>query len=742
MMSLLLVGGAQAFIGQEMLRHKDVWDMLRDGAPTVATEVTRNIELVTPTAAIEVSKALSEIPERQVVPVAVGVATAAAMAAAGFKLLTLLAENEDARTDETPYPSGRYDRESAAAYFGRRPLRTLRRFFEIVVPASLFGLKLLRDDEDQATALTNTLTRLGPTFVKVGQALSIRSDLLSPEYCEALSTLQDACPPFDTAIARDIVRQELGAEVDESFVEFPSAPIASASLGQVYKAKIKNLKMGGPETMDVAVKVQRPDVVETIALDLHLLRVAAPIARSLFRLNTDLPELVDVWGVRFVDELDYKREATNAQRFQQSIASTPLRDSVFAPATVVPLTSAKVLTTEWVDGKRLDVVGDASSVCSVAMNAYLTMMLETGLLHADPHPGNLLVETATNRLAILDWGLVTEMDEGLQVAYIEHIAHLVAKDYKKVPADLVKLGFVPQGYEQAIQSSDAVQVLADVYTAFAGGGGAAKIDVPAVLSELQALAKRQGNLFQLPPYFAYIARAFSVLEGIGLQNDPDYAIVGECLPYISQRLVTDKSPRVGKALETFVYSGHAIEPKRVEYLLDGFGSFSDASVATAPSDAAVVQTATQIADILLQADDLPSPTQAIVERELAKLAGASARRAAAAVRDAPLSLAIARTLDPFRILEPLATGRMLQPDDDDHAALATFDRLRHKASPQLATALDDFAKLPAERRAKLVREIASILWERRFGVLNSARRTVGEFASQSADRLLGPRGPP
>lgn len=735
-MSLLLSTVAHAFIGQDMLRHKDVWDMLRDGAPSLGEEVTRNIELVTPTAAIEASKAIAQLPEREVVPVAVGVATAAAMAAAGFKLLTVLAENEDARTDETPYPSGRYDRLTAAAYFGRRPLRTLRRFFEIVVPASLFGIKLLRDDEDQAQALTKTLTELGPTFIKVGQALSIRSDLLSPEYCEALSTLQDACPPFDTAIARDIVRQELG-KLEETFVEFPAAPIASASLGQVYKAKIKNLKMGGEETMDVAVKVQRPDVVETIALDLHLLRVAAPVARSLFQLNTDLPDLVDVWGVRFVDELDYKREAANAQRFQQSISNTPLKDSVFAPATVVPCSSTRVLTTEWIDGKRLDVVDDASSVCSVAMNAYLTMMLETGLLHADPHPGNLLVETATNRLAILDWGLVTEMDEGLQVAYIEHIAHLVAKDYKEVPADLVKLGFVPQGYEQAIQSSDAVQVLADVYTAFAGGGGAAKIDVPAVLGELQALATRQGNLFQLPPYFAYIARAFSVLEGIGLQNDPDYAIVGECLPYISQRLVTDKSPRVGKALETFVYSGHAIEPKRVEYLLDGLGSFSDASIVATPSDAAVVQTATQIADILLQSDDVPSPTQAIVERELAKLAGASARRAAAAVRDAPLSLAIARTLDPFRILEPLATGPMLQPDDDDHAALATFDRLRHKASPQLTTALDDLAKLPTERRAKLVREVASIVWERRFGVLNSARRTAEQFAAQSADRLLG-----
>ena len=122
-------------------------------------------------------------------------------------------------------------------------------------------------------------------------------------------------------------------------------------------------------------------------------------------------------------------------------------------------------------------------------------------------------------------------------------------------------------------------MLTDVYTQFAGGGGAAKIDVPAVLTEMRALADRQGNLFRLPPYFAYIARAFSVLEGIGLKNDPDYAIVGECLPYVSQRLLSDPSPRVAKALETFVYGGDdqlvkKVDADRLTYLADGLQSYS------------------------------------------------------------------------------------------------------------------------------------------------------------------------
>ena len=235
---------------------------------------------------------------------------------------------------------------------------------------------------------------------------------------------------------------------------------------------------------------------------------------------------------------------------------------------------------------ELSPAADVDKLCSLAMNTYLTMLLDTGTLHCDPHPGNLL-RTPDGRLCILDWGLVSEIRPDIQIYLIEHVAHLTSQDYRKVPADLVALGFVPEGKEAAIQDTDAVEVLTSVYAQFAGGGGAAKIDVGLVINELTGLSEKYGNLFQLPPYFAYIARAFGVLEGIGLSNNPNYAIVGECLPYVSQRLLTDPSPRVGGALNSFVFGEEAmqsddrvLDAERLELILSGFGSYSQSVAST------------------------------------------------------------------------------------------------------------------------------------------------------------------
>lgn len=748
-----------------LLRRQNLWEQTIGGMPKEM--VLSTWESLVSSLPSEVQAMIFELARssesRGIALIAIG--TTAAMIGSGVWLLADLAEKQEiSPVTERPYPDGTYDRVAAAQYFSRRPARSLARGLEIMAPALRFGLDLALSPDNResrerlANLLVDYLTRLGPTFIKVGQALSIRSDLLPAEYCDALASLQDKVPPFETNLALDLIKEELG-RVNELFVgSFPDKPIASASLGQVYKASVdasllkpfdQISKSDERPVRDVAVKVQRPGVVETIALDLHLLRTAAPIARGVFRLNTDLPGLVDAWGEKFVDELDYTKEAENAKRFTQSISSTPLAGVVFAPAPIASCSSRRVLTTEWVDGERLDATTEKakiSALCSIAMNAYLTMMLETGVLHADPHPGNLLVEKGTNRLAILDWGLVTTLEPGLRVTYIEHIAHLVAKDYKKVPADLVKLGFVPEGYEEQIESSDAVKVISDVYTQFAGGGGAAKIDVPAVLDQLRGLADRQGNLFRLPPYFAYIARAFSVLEGIGLRNDPDYAIVQECLPYVSQRLVTDPSPRVAMALETFVYdNARRVDADRLEYLLDGLGSYAksvdgpsddddDARLGGLDEDS-VLQTARRLADLLFPQAG-PSPTQAIVEREIAKLAGATVRSAAASLRDRPSALAFATLLDPLGLFEPLARGPLLQPDIDDEAALAVFARVQTKASPQLSSALQDFAQLPPDTRERILREFVRIIWERRRPAFDSARRVSQQLAQQTADRLL------
>ena len=454
-----------------------------------------------------------------------------------------------------PYPNNVYDPASARAYYIRRPLQAVGRALEIGGLSAGFGLGLLsdwvvgeealkRNADQRAAELVRLLTTLGPTFVKVGQSASVRSDLFSPPYLRALTALQEDVPPFSSAEARKIIADEGMAP---QLTDLAHEPIAAASLGQVYRARLAD---GTP----VAVKVQRPAIMERIALDMALVREMAPIA-SLFGVPGDLVGTVDAWGAGFVNELDYRAEALQAEQFNKDIGTSKLAARVFAPRPVREASSARVLTTEWAEGERLDRCSavDVPRLCSLAMNTYLEMLLGTGRLHCDPHPGNLL-RTTDGRLCILDWGLVQDIDPSLRLTLIEHVAHLTARDYARVPDDLVRLGFVPEGGEAAVRDNGVVELLTGTYSTWASGGGSKKFNIPKLFDKVRSLAADSpAGIFQVPPYFAYIAKAFSVLEGIGLGIDPNYSIVKETLPYISTRIITDPSPRTGGALATFVY---------------------------------------------------------------------------------------------------------------------------------------------------------------------------------------------
>lgn len=192
-----------------------------------------------------------------------------------------------------------------------------------------------------------------------------------------LKSLQDQVPPFDSAKAKQILEEEWGRPVNSVLSKISDEPVAAASLGQVYKATMKE------SGQEVAIKVLRPNIDGQIALDMHILRETAPVVKKLFNLNTDLVGIVDTWGLGFVDELDYVSEAQNARDFMEGIQRTPLKEVVFAPPVVEKLSTGKVLTTEWVIGERLDrsAQADVTLLCSIAMNSYLTMMLELGTLH-------------------------------------------------------------------------------------------------------------------------------------------------------------------------------------------------------------------------------------------------------------------------------------------------------------------------------------------------------------------------
>lgn len=377
-----------------------------------------------------------------------------------------------------PYPRGKYDPIEARKYYHRHPLLVARRLAELLRLSNQWLLHLLTEkyiftnEEEQrkerAQELLELITHLGPTAVKIGQALSVRSDILPEEYAQALSTLQDKVPPFDSNQARQILLQELGPKKFARLQGLEEGPVASASIGQVYKCRL--------DGKECAVKVQRPNVLSDIALDLYLARELAPMYKRITGTPTDFQVLANEWGRGFIAELDYLEEARNTIAFNEEMQKRKLT-TVCAPEVVSDYSTERVLTTEWVHGTRIDQspdVDDIPRLCSVALNAYLVMLLETSKLHSDPHPGNLL-RTPDGRLCILDFGMVLDIEKSLQYTLLEYVAHLTTEDYDQLPEDMAKLGFLRADKLDFVRRSGVLEPLKYILQQAGQGGGASQI---------------------------------------------------------------------------------------------------------------------------------------------------------------------------------------------------------------------------------------------------------------------------
>lgn len=318
---------------------------------------------------------------------------AAAAGAIALLAASLRGRGDDVEGDgDAPLPD-RYDVAGIEAYMSRRPMMVLRRTLVISAEFLHFGSLLLTDwytgrweahMDHRAEQARELVERLGPTYIKLAQLMSTRVDMFPKPYIAEFTKLQDRVRPFETEQARDILMSELGRAPEEVFAFLSERPVAAASIGQVYRGRLRDAFGGG----EVAVKVQRPQILANSALDLSVLRkiLAGLTLLPGFADRNDFVALLDEWSSRFFLEMDYTHEANNALKFKSQMSAL---DGVTVAHVYTDLSTRRVLTTDWVRGEKLSEsrAEDVKSLVTTMLNCYLIQLLETGFLHAGERPG-------------------------------------------------------------------------------------------------------------------------------------------------------------------------------------------------------------------------------------------------------------------------------------------------------------------------------------------------------------------
>ena len=462
----------------------------------------------------------------------------------------------------------KYDPEIISKIYQKNPKRLFKRLWQTLIPifAYIFSvgfdkltgqLKKESKARFRAKQLTNLLVELGPAFVKAGQALSTRPDIIPAVLLEELSELQDQLPGFDGNKAMELIEEDLNKKINEIFLDIDKEPISAASLGQVHKAVLKNGEV-------VAVKVQRPGLREQITLDLYIVRnIANWLKNNIGIIRSDLVALIDELGKRVFEEMDYLNEAENAEKFRNMHIHN---SKIAVPKIYNNTTSRRVLTMEWIDGikltnlegvKKLGI--DPDEMIEIGVQCSLEQLLEHGFFHADPHPGNLLA-LEDGRLCYLDFGMMSEVTRNSRSGLIQAVVHLVNKNFDKLSQDFVKLGFL----SEEVNLEPIVPAFQDVFVN-AVELGVSKMDFKSVTDDMSGVMYKFP--FKLPPYYALIIRSLLTLEGIALSVDPNFKILGAAYPYFARRLMEDPDPQLRESLKEMLFDNKQFKWDRLEDLL-------------------------------------------------------------------------------------------------------------------------------------------------------------------------------
>jgi len=461
----------------------------------------------------------------------------------------------------------RYDSEAIARYYRFRPWKSIWRALSIVWSFAWLWLSVQSDDWfnradanklKRAAQLRQLLTRLGPTFIKVGQALSTRPDLIRKDFLDELIKLQDQLPPFPTAIAFNIIEQELDRSIDEAFSKISPQPVAAASLGQVYQAKLHS----GEE---VAVKVQRPNLLPIITLDLYLMRWGAGWLAPWLPLNLghDLTLIVDEFGLKLFEEIDYLNEGRNAERFAANFQNDP---RVKVPSIYWRYCSQHVLTLEWINGYKLTDIPklkesslNANAIVEVGVTCGLQQLLEFGFFHADPHPGNLFA-TPEGQMAYIDFGMMDQLDQDAKESLVDAVVHLINKDYQDLANDFIKLGFLAPG-------TNILPIVPALESVLGNALGESVQDFNFKTITDQFSELMFDYPFRIPAKFALIIRSLVTQEGLALTLDPSFKIVDVAYPYVAKRLLNGESPQLRQRLLELLFKNGKFQWHRLENLI-------------------------------------------------------------------------------------------------------------------------------------------------------------------------------
>jgi len=401
----------------------------------------------------------------------------------------------------------------------------------------LFRRKVNIKPEEGPKVLRETLEKLGPTFVKLGQILSLRPDLIPKEYVRELSKLQDQVPPFSYREVEKIINEELGKPISSLFSSFSKKPIASASVSQVHKANLKNGR-------EAAVKVQRPNAKETMDADIGIMYGLAKLlekhSKKIGELNPT--RIVDEFRDWTEKELDFEIEANNARKFYSNFKGY---SKVKIPEVFDDYSSKRVLTLEFIDGIELHNIDrvkgkkgyNLREIIKNGFDAIMEQVFVHGFFHADPHPSNILILKG-NKIGLVDFGIVGHFDDNLKKKSIELFYGIVDEDIDAIADIFLDMGLMKE------ENTDIESFKEDIKKTIAPLQGSSLKDVKIshVLEEVLDIAFK--HHVKLPIDFVLFGKTIVEIEGVGLEYEPDFKFVENARPFI-EKLIKKQVSAVG-----------------------------------------------------------------------------------------------------------------------------------------------------------------------------------------------------